>query len=192
MTPRSLEHHEACKGEVRRALARIHEFDPRDEEAIGIWDTVEQAKAFRRLTDGMRYFLGAVGVATLFIGAIGVMNVMLVAVRERTREIGVRRALGATRRSIVRQFFVETLIVVFASGGAGLAVAYSLCAPRQHAPRDALLRRAPAHLAVGPGVLPPAVDGGPALGRVPGEPRRRGGPDRGPAVGGGRVSGHAA
>jgi putative ABC transport system permease protein len=127
VTPRSLEQHPACKRELRRSLARIHGFDPLDEEAIGIWDTVDEAKAFRQLTDGMRYFLGAVGVATLFIGAIGVMNVMLVAVRERTREIGVRKALGATRRAIVRQFFVETLIVVFASGGAGLAVAYSLC-----------------------------------------------------------------
>lgn len=127
VTPRSLEEHEACLAEVRRALARLHEFDPRDKEAAPVMDTVEQAKAFRRLTDGMRYFLGAVGVATLFIGAIGVMNVMLIAVRERTREIGVRRALGATRRSIVRLFFVETLIVVFGSGGIGLAVAYSLC-----------------------------------------------------------------
>jgi putative ABC transport system permease protein len=76
----------------------------------------------------MKYFLGAVGIATLFIGGIGVMNVMLVAVRERTREIGVRKALGATRRSIVRQFVVETLLVVFVSGGTGLGVAYGLCA----------------------------------------------------------------
>jgi putative ABC transport system permease protein len=80
------------------------------------------------MTDGMKYFLGAVGIATLFIGGIGVMNVMLVAVRERTREIGIRKALGATRGSIVRQFVVETLLVVFVSGGAGLAVAYGLCA----------------------------------------------------------------
>jgi putative ABC transport system permease protein len=76
----------------------------------------------------MKYFLGAVGIATLFIGGIGVMNVMLVAVRERTREIGVRKALGARRREIVRQFVVETLLVVFVSGGAGLLVAYGLCA----------------------------------------------------------------
>jgi putative ABC transport system permease protein len=127
VTPASLEQHEACKGEIRRALARLHQFDPRDKEAAGIWDTVETAKAFRKMTDGMRYFLGAVGVATLFIGAIGVMNVMLVAVRERTREIGVRKALGATRRSVVRQFFVETMIVVFASGGAGISIAYGFC-----------------------------------------------------------------
>ena len=114
----------SCGGRSRR----IHRFDPRDEEAANIWDTVEEAKAFRTMTDGMKYFLGAVGIATLFIGGIGVMNVMLVAVRERTREIGVRKALGATRRSIVRQFVVETLLVVFVSGGAGLAVAYGLCA----------------------------------------------------------------
>jgi putative ABC transport system permease protein len=128
VSPRSLADHEACKGELRRALGRIHGFDPRDEEAAHIWDTVEDAKAFRTMTDGMKYFLGAVGIATLFIGGIGVMNVMLVAVRERTREIGVRKALGATRRSIVRQFVVETLLVVFVSGGTGLALAYGLCA----------------------------------------------------------------
>ena len=128
VAPRSLEEHEACKGEVRRALARLHGFDPSDKEAAGIWDTVDEAKAFRTMTDGMKYFLGAVGLATLFIGGIGVMNVMLVAVRERTREIGVRKAVGATRRSIVRQFFAESVIVVFLSGGTGLAFAYGLCA----------------------------------------------------------------
>jgi putative ABC transport system permease protein len=112
---------------VRQSLARLHGFDPHDKEAAGIWDTVEEAQAFAKMTDGMKYFLGAVGLATLFIGGIGVMNVMLVAVRERTREIGVRKAVGATRDSIVRQFFVETMIVVFMSGGTGLAVAYGIC-----------------------------------------------------------------
>jgi putative ABC transport system permease protein len=128
VAPVSLERHEACKAQVRRALARLHDFDPLDKEAAGIWDTAEEAKAFRQMTDGMKYFLGAIGLATLFIGGIGVMNVMLVAVRERTREIGVRKAVGATRRSILRQFFVETIIVVFLSGGAGLGFAYGLCA----------------------------------------------------------------
>jgi putative ABC transport system permease protein len=128
VAPRSVAEHETCKAELRAALGRIHSFDPKDTEAAHIWDTVEEAKAFRTMTDGMKYFLGAVGIATLFIGGIGVMNVMLVAVRERTREIGVRKALGATRRSIVRQFVVETLLVVFVSGGTGLGLAYALCA----------------------------------------------------------------
>jgi len=127
VTPRSVEDHEACKAEVRRALARLHGFDPRDEEAAGIWDTLEDAKAFRQLTDGMKYFLGAVGVATLLVGGIGVMNVMLVAVRERTREIGLRKALGATRRSVVRQVFFETGVMVFVSGGLGLLAALGTC-----------------------------------------------------------------
>jgi putative ABC transport system permease protein len=126
--PKSLAQHEDCKWEVRQSLARLHDFDPHDKEAAGIWDTVQEAQAFRSMTDGMKYFLGAVGLATLFIGGIGVMNVMLVAVRERTREIGVRKAVGATRRSIIRQFFVETMIVVFLSGGSGMAIAYGICA----------------------------------------------------------------
>jgi putative ABC transport system permease protein len=73
-------------------------------------------------------FLGAVGIVSLFLGGIGVMNVMLVAVAERTREIGVRKAVGATSRSILWEFFVETLIIVFLSGGAGMTFAYGLCA----------------------------------------------------------------
>jgi putative ABC transport system permease protein len=76
---------------------------------------------------GMEVFMGAVGVATIFLGGLGVMNVMLVSVRERTREIGVRKALGATRESILRQFFLETVIVVFISGGTGLIISYGLC-----------------------------------------------------------------
>jgi putative ABC transport system permease protein len=127
VAPESLETHEDCVRQVRAALGLIHHFDPKDKEAAGIWDTVKQAKANRLIIDGMEYFLGAVGVVTLFLGGLGVMNVMLVAVRERTREIGVRKAIGATRRAIVAQFFVETLIIVFLSGGIGLGIAYGLC-----------------------------------------------------------------
>jgi putative ABC transport system permease protein len=116
VTPRALEQDDTCKFEVRRALGRMHGFDPHDEEAAQVWDTVEDTKAFRTMTDGMKYFLGVVGVVSLFLGGIGVMNVMLVAVRERTREIGVRKSVGATRSAILGQFFAETLIIVFASG----------------------------------------------------------------------------
>ena len=128
VTPKSYAEHETCKYQVRRALGRIHNFDPNDKEAAPIWDTVENAKAFYVLIDSMKYFLGAVGLTSLFLGGIGVMNVMLVAVRERTREIGVRKAVGASSRAILGQFFVETLIVAFLSGGAGLGIAYGVCA----------------------------------------------------------------
>ncbi len=128
VTPQSIEEDEACKWQVRRALGRLHNFDPHDKEAAAIWDTVQDTKAFRTMTDSMKYFLGAVGLVSLFLGGIGVMNVMLVAVKERTREIGVRKAVGASARVILRQFFIETLMVVFFSGGVGLAIAYGLCA----------------------------------------------------------------
>jgi putative ABC transport system permease protein len=76
----------------------------------------------------MKYFLGAVGIVTLVLGGLGVMNVMLVAVRERTREIGVRKALGAPSHSILRQFFIEAVLIAVVSGATGMAVAYGLCA----------------------------------------------------------------
>ena len=128
VTPKSVEQHEACKHELRAALGKMHNFDPKDKEACPIWDTVQEAKAFRQMTDGMKYFLGAVGIVTLFLGGLGVMNVMMVAVRERTREIGVRKALGAPAHTILKQFFIEALLIAFISGGLGLSVAYGLCA----------------------------------------------------------------
>jgi putative ABC transport system permease protein len=127
VTPKSVGQHEACKGEVRKALGQLHNFDPHDKEACPIWDTVQEAKAFETMTNGMKYFLGAVGIVTLLLGGLGVMNVMLVAVRERTREIGVRKALGAPATTILQQFFFEALLIALVSGGIGLGVAFGLC-----------------------------------------------------------------
>ncbi len=128
VTPKSVAQHEACKGEIRASLGRLHDFDPHDKEAASIWDTIEEAQAFKAMTDGMKYFLGAVGLTTLFLGGLSVMNVMLVAVRERTREIGVRKAVGARSLNIMMQFFLETIIVVFLSGGLGMAISFGFCA----------------------------------------------------------------
>ncbi len=128
VTPKSVEQHDVCKHEVRLTLARMHRYDANDKEACPIWDTVQEAQAFKTMTDGMKYFLGAVGIVTLLLGGIGVMNVMLVAVRERTREIGVRKAIGAPSAVILRQFFIEALIIAFVSGGIGLGVAFGFCA----------------------------------------------------------------
>src|SRR5579864_8940238 len=128
VTPKSVAQHEACKREVRVALARMHRYDPNDKEACPIWDTVKEAQAFETMTNGMKYFLGAVGIETLLLGGIGVMNVMLVAVRKRTREIGVRKAIGAPAKTILRQFFVEALIIAGISGGIGLGIAFGFCA----------------------------------------------------------------
>ena len=112
---------------VRAVLARHHGFDPADREAISMWDTSLQTLMFGRMIDRMKDFFTIVGLVTLGLGGIGVMNIMLVAVKERTREIGVRKALGATTRSIQQQFFLEGFFLTLISGGAGMLVALGLC-----------------------------------------------------------------
>jgi putative ABC transport system permease protein len=113
---------------VRAILARRHDFDTRDRQAIDMWDTSLETLMFARMIDRMRGFFTVVGVVSLLLGGIGVMNIMLIAVKERTREIGVRKALGATTRAIQRQFFLEGFFLTIASGGAGMLVAVGLCA----------------------------------------------------------------
>lgn len=112
---------------VRSVLARRHGFDPADNQAVTMWDTSLETLMFGRMIDRMRDFFTIVGVVTLALGGIGVMNIMLIAVKERTREIGVRKALGATTRSIQTQFFMEGFFLTALSGGGGMLVALGLC-----------------------------------------------------------------
>ena len=112
---------------VRGILARRHQFDPADKQAIAMWDTSLETLMFGRMIDHMKQFFTIVGIVTLALGGIGVMNIMLVAVKERTREIGVRKALGATTATIQRQFFLEGLFLTLLSGGAGMLLALGLC-----------------------------------------------------------------
>jgi putative ABC transport system permease protein len=112
---------------VRAILARRHGFDPADKQAIAMWDTSLQTLMFGRMIGHMKQFFTIVGIVTLLLGGIGVMNIMLVAVKERTREIGVRKALGATTATIQRQFFLEGFFLTLISGGAGMLVALGLC-----------------------------------------------------------------
>ena len=114
--------------EVRRILSRRHDFDPADPSAIWMWDTTISSLMFDRMVQRMKTFFSAVGFVTLALGGIGVMNIMLVAVRERTREIGVRRAIGATRSQIQRQFFLEGFLLTMLSGVIGFTLAVAMCA----------------------------------------------------------------
>jgi putative ABC transport system permease protein len=114
--------------EIRRILGPRHRFDAEDRNAIGVWDTTLETLLFGRMIQTMKTFFRAVGFVTLALGGIGVMNIMLVAVRERTREIGVRKALGATTRHVQRQFFLEGFLLTMLSGTVGFAVALALCA----------------------------------------------------------------
>jgi putative ABC transport system permease protein len=112
---------------VRAILARRHGFDPGDKQAIQMWDTSLETLMFGRMIGHMKEFFTIVGIVTLMLGGIGVMNIMLIAVKERTREIGVRKALGATTAAIQRQFFLEGLFLTLSSGGAGMLFALGLC-----------------------------------------------------------------
>jgi putative ABC transport system permease protein len=114
--------------DVRAALAARHGFHPRDPEALMMWNTAIEAVMFGKMIGAMHAFFVWVSLVTLALGGIGVMNIMLVAVRERTREIGVRKAIGATSRDIQWQFFSEGLGLTLSSGIIGFAVGLGLCA----------------------------------------------------------------
>ena len=114
--------------DVRAVLAPRHGFDPRDPEALSMWNTAIEAVMFAKMIGGMHTFFVSVSVITLALGGIGVMNIMLIAVRERTREIGVRKAIGATSRNIEWQFFSEGLALTLSSGAIGFAIGVGLCA----------------------------------------------------------------
>jgi putative ABC transport system permease protein len=119
---------------IREVLARRKNFDPADRDAISVWDTSLESLMFGRMIDTMRRFFSIVGFITLALGGLGVMNIMLVAVRERTREIGVRKALGATTSAVQRQFFLEGFFLTMLSGSLGFVVALGLCALVNMAP----------------------------------------------------------
>lgn len=125
--PVSPDLHEKALDEVKRIIAVRHHYNPDDKEALWIWDTLDGAKFTERIFSVMTLFFGAVALLTLALGGIGVMNVMLIAVTERTREIGVRKALGATAVDIRRQFLVESAIITIVSGVGGLTVGIGTC-----------------------------------------------------------------
>ncbi len=119
---------EAAKEQVIATLAKIHQFDPSDKEAVSMWDTTENEKFMRSFMLGFRIFLGVMGVLTLVVAGIGVSNIMNVVVEERTKEIGVKMALGARQRAIITQFLFETGLLTFIGGAIGFAISFAVCA----------------------------------------------------------------
>jgi len=126
--PRTRAVHEEARQEVHRIIGRNHGFDPSNPDSFDEWDTVQTVDQVGKIFDAMNAFLGSVGLVTLGLGAIGIINIMLVAVADRTREIGLRKALGATNASIMFQFFVEGALLTLMSGLAGIGAAAGLMA----------------------------------------------------------------
>jgi len=124
--PSSLTHWKAARQQVLRVLGRNHQFDTDDKGAVYIWDTVESAELVDQIFVSMTAFLGAIAVITLTLGGVGVLNIMLVSVTERTREIGLRKAIGATRRRIMMDFLTEGVMLAGLSGVVGFMGAYGL------------------------------------------------------------------
>jgi putative ABC transport system permease protein len=124
--PLTADQNETAKAEVHRIIARRHGFDADQKDAFEEWDTIKSQRTVGVIFTAMDVFLGGVGIVTLALGAVGIINIMLVTVTERTKEIGLRKALGATNRSILLQFFLEGLLLTGISGVIGILGAAGL------------------------------------------------------------------
>ncbi len=117
---------ELVERQVRGVLAKQYNFKPDDKRAVVVYNMMKQLKQFQIITAGLKILLGFIGTLTLGIGGVGLMNIMLVSVTQRTREIGVEKALGGRRRDILFQFLAEALAITFAGGLAGIVLAYAV------------------------------------------------------------------
>jgi putative ABC transport system permease protein len=120
--PRDASQSAYVKRRMFEVLGRRHTFDPDDERALPMWDFLEDQKMVDGIGLGIQIFLGLVGAFTLLVAGVGVANIMYVVVRERTREIGIKMAVGARRRHIMAQFVFEAMLIALTGGAVGLAV----------------------------------------------------------------------
>jgi putative ABC transport system permease protein len=118
--------HQKVADAVRRSMAFHHDFDPKDKRAVFIFDVFADLMDLRVITTGIKILLGFIGLLTLGIGGVGLMNIMLVSVTQRTREIGVEKALGARGWHILVQFLAEALVITLIGGLAGVVLAYAV------------------------------------------------------------------
>ncbi|MCG6928368.1 MAG: ABC transporter permease [Acidobacteria bacterium] len=117
---------DTAKAELYRVMGRKYRFDPEDERALGLWDTRENQRITLNITLGIQIFLGIIGALTLLVGGMGVANIMFAVVKERTREIGVKMALGAKARQVMLPFVLEALLMTVIGGLAGTSLSLGL------------------------------------------------------------------
>ncbi len=122
LRPRSVERAEITKREINEVLGAKHKFDPTDERALPMWDFIESEAQTRAIGLGIQLFLGLVGIFTLIVAGVGVANIMYVVVKERTREIGIKLAVGARKKHIMAQFMFEALSISLLGGLAGMTL----------------------------------------------------------------------
>lgn len=134
---------EEAQGQVRAALGRVHGFEKDDKGALRIWDTIEGAQMFDSIFNAGEIFLAVVALITLSLGGVGVMNTMMMAVAERTNEIGLKKAVGATSGRILLDFFLEGLFLAVLSGGAGMLVVLALTSLINSLPMPAMFSGLP-------------------------------------------------
>jgi len=127
---------EELKKEIFRVLARKYHFNPADERTLFIWDFIEDAKINAKVSLGVSIFLFSVGFLTLLIAGVGVANVMYAIVKERTREIGIRIAVGARRRYILAQFIFQALLIAFIGGSVGILFSWGVISLMRLIPSD--------------------------------------------------------
>jgi putative ABC transport system permease protein len=132
--PVSPELGDQAKAQIYRVLSRKYRFDPDDTRALGVWDTRENQRITGNIALGIQMFLGIIGGLTLFVGGMGVANIMYAVVKERTREIGVKMALGAKVRQVMSPFVLEALTMTVIGGVLGTTVSLILMAVIAHLP----------------------------------------------------------
>jgi len=120
--PNKLTDAEFIKSELFRVLGRKHRFDPADDNALSFWDFVSNIKEMNKVFTGIEIFLGVVGGLTLLVAGIGIANIMYVVVKERTREIGIKIAVGAHAKHIILQFIFESLLIAVIGGLGGILI----------------------------------------------------------------------
>lgn len=117
---------EIVERKVFEAMGAKYKFDPNDDRALAIWDTIATSREFDNVMLGIKIFMMIIGGLTLLIAGVGVANIMYVSIKERTREIGIKMAVGARRSYILWQFLLEALLITFSGGALGMAVSYVL------------------------------------------------------------------
>jgi putative ABC transport system permease protein len=131
-----LDKSEFVNQQVRRVLGRKKQFHPDDNSALHYWDTIKNSKMMEKVFTGINIFLGVIGAMTLIIASVGVANIMFITVKKRTKEIGIKRAIGGKKILIQTQFVIEALLIDLTGGFIGGFIAYLIIRAVQNIPKD--------------------------------------------------------